>query len=164
MKLWLVAIFLFTLVFSCKGQDRDYSEVFPENPNSLAVVDNSILFSTEENYELADKLVTYGDKTTRQIVVVTVDSISPYNNIQKYANDLGSYWGVGEKNINNGLVIVLSKPLKKVGIATGYGTEKVLTDSICKQIIDRVMIPKFKNGNYFEGMDEGIDALIEAWK
>lgn len=164
MKLSLISIFLFTVIFSCKGQDRDYSEVFPENPNSLAVVDNSNIFSTEENYELAAKLVNYGDVTTRQIVVVTVDSISPYNDIQKYATDLGSYWGVGQKDLDNGLLIVLSKPLRKVAIATGYGTEKVLTDSICEQIIDSVMIPEFKNDNYFKGIDNGVDALIEAWK
>lgn len=163
MKLSLVSIFIITLIFSCKGQELDYSKVFPENTISLAVLDNSQLFSATENYNLADKLVKYSDRTTRQIAVVTVDSISPYIDIQKYASDLGSYWGVGQKDLDNGLVIVLSKPIRKVAIATGYGTEKILTDSICKQIIDSVMIPKFKKGHYYEGVSKGVDSLIEAW-
>lgn len=163
MKLSLVSILLFTVIFSCNGQDRNYSEIFPENPNSLAVVDNSNIFSTAENYELAAKLVEYGEVTTRQIAVVTVDSISPYNDIQKYAADLGNYWGVGQKDLDNGLVIVLSKPLRKVAIATGYGTEKVLTDSICKHIIDIVMTPKFKTGDYFEGINNSVDTIINIW-
>ncbi len=163
MKLLLISFFIFTLVFSCKGQERDYSEVFPENPKALAVVDNSNIFSNAENYELAVKLVRYGDSTTRQIAVVTVDSIAPYNDIQKYASDLGNYWGIGQKDLDNGLLIVFSKPLKKVAIATGYGTMKVLTDSICKQIIDSVMIPKFKNRDYYQGIDKGVDTIIKIW-
>ena len=103
-------------------------------------------------------MVKYADATTRQIVVVTVDSISPYSDIQKYASDLGSYWGVGHKDLDNGLVIVLSKPLRKVAIAIGYQrTEKILTDSICKQIIDSIMIPNFKNDDYYEGIDNCVD-------
>ncbi|AFL81288.1 beta-propeller domain-containing protein, methanol dehydrogenase [Aequorivita sublithincola DSM 14238] len=163
MKLSLLSILLFSIILSCKGQNIDYSKVFLENPNSVSVVDSSHIFSTSENFELATKLVQYGEKTTRQIAVVTVDSISPYNDIQKYATDLGKYWGVGQNNLDNGLLIVLSKPLRKVAIATGFGTEKVLTDSICKQIIDSVMIPKFKTGDYYEGVNMGVDRLIIIW-
>ncbi|MBG43060.1 MAG: hypothetical protein CL530_03740 [Aequorivita sp.] len=163
-KFLLSSILLLTFVLSCKVKERDYSTVFQENPSSLAVVDYSHIFSISENYELANKLVQYEEKTTRKIAVVTVDSISPYDDIQKYASDLGNYWGVGQKDIDNGLLIVFSKPLRKVAISTGYGTEKVLTDSICKQIIESVMIPNFKNGDYFKGIDNGVDTLIEAWK
>ncbi|SRX54578.1 YgcG family protein [Aequorivita sp. CIP111184] len=162
-KFLLSSILLLTCVLSCKVNDRDYSTVFQVNTPSLAVIDSSQIFSISENYELANKLVKYGEKTTRQIAVVTVDSISPYDDIQKYGSDLGNYWGVGQKDIDNGLIIVFSKPLRKVAISTGYGTEKVLTDSICKQIIDSVMIPKFKEDKYYEGIDLGVDALIKIW-
>ncbi len=163
MKLSLLSFLLLITVLSCKSQDKENSTVFQENPNSLAVVDYSYIFSISENNELATKLGQYGDKTTRQIAVVTVDSIFPYNDIQKYASDLGNYWGVGQKDLDNGLLIVFSKPLRKVAISTGYGTEKVLTDSICKQIIDSVMIPKFKEDKYYEGIDMGVDAIIKIW-
>jgi uncharacterized protein len=163
MKLSFLSILLFIIVLSCKSQDKKYSTVFQDNPNSLALVDSSNIFSISENDSLALKLVRYGDRTTRQIAVVTVDSISPYKDIQKYASDLGNYWGVGQKDIDNGLLIIFSKPLRKVAISTGFGTEKVLTDSICKQIIDSVMIPKFKEDKYYEGIDLGVDALIKIW-
>jgi uncharacterized protein len=163
MKLSFLSILLFIIVLSCKSQDKKYSTVFQDNPNSLAIVDSSNIFSISENDSLALKLVRYGDRTTRQIAVVTVDSISPYNDIHKYASDLGNYWSVGQKDIDNGLLIVLSKPLRKVAISTRYGTEKVLTDSICKHIIDSVMIPKFKDGNYYEGINKGVDTIIKIW-
>ncbi|TXD70822.1 TPM domain-containing protein [Aequorivita lipolytica] len=163
MKLSLLSFVIFASIFSCKSQGKEYLTIFQDNPNSLAIVDNSNIFSISENIDLATKLVQYGDKTTRQIAVVTVDSISPYNDIQKYASDLGNYWGVGQKDIDNGLLIVFSKPLRKVAISTGYGTEKVLTDSICKQIIDSVMIPKFKEDKYYEGIDMGVNAIIKIW-
>ncbi|WP_347374127.1 TPM domain-containing protein [Aequorivita sp. Q41] len=163
MKFSLAAILLFISVFSCKSKDPEFSNAFQKNPNALAVSDYSNIFSTSENLVLATKLVDYEALTTRQIAIVTVDSISPYSSIQDYASDLGKYWGVGQKNLDNGLVIVFSKPLSKIAIASGYGTEKILTDEICKRIIDSVMIPKFKEKSYYEGINNGIDSLIQRW-
>jgi uncharacterized protein len=163
MKFSSTALLLFLLFFSCKSQVNSDSSILQENSNSLAVVDSSNIFSISENYDLANKLVQYAEKTTRQIVVVTVDSIFPYDDIRKYAGDLRNYWGIGQKDVDNGLVLVLSTSLKKVAISTGYGTKKILTDSICKKVIDSVMVPAFKKGNYYIGVDNGVDSLIEIW-
>ncbi|QCW98833.1 TPM domain-containing protein [Aggregatimonas sangjinii] len=61
-------------------------------------------------------------------------------------------------------MIVLSKPLRQVGIATGLGTEKILTDSICKQVLKTTMIPRFKDDMYYEGIAQGLDSLINKWE
>ena len=98
------------------------------------------------------------------MVVITVDSITPYTEIQKYASDLANAWGVGQKDKNNGLAIVVSDKLRKVGIATGTGTEKILTDSICKQVIETTMIPQFRNNEYFQGVSMALDSLIYKWR
>ena len=70
---------------------------------------------------------------------------------------------MGNADQDHGLVIVLCKPCQKVTIATGTGTEKILTDPICKAIIDSVMIPKFKDGDFFGGTKQGVLKIIEKW-
>lgn len=126
--------------------------------------DYDSIFSPLQRKELSDILYDYNIKTTRQIVVVTIDSILPYSNIQKYATDLSNYWGVGDAERNNGLTIVMCNPCRQIGIVTGYGTELVLTDEICKSVIDNVIIPEFKNGKYYDGIKKGVTELIEKWK
>ena len=100
---------------------------------------------------------------TRQIVVVTVDDISPYNDIQEYASDLAGRWGVGSADKNNGLVVVLCLPLRKVGIATGIGTQLILRDETCKKVIENIMLPEFKAERYYIGIKKGISELIIKW-
>jgi len=161
MKKIVFILFLSINLFSCKYFEHE-NTVFPE-PFGI-VNDYGHLFNKTEQYQLYQKLYDYDLKTTRQITIVTVDSIKPYKNIQKYATALGQEWGVGDKNKNNGIVIVLCSPLHQIGIATGYETESILTDSICKQVIDNTMIPKFKNSEYFDGINQGIVELIKEWK
>ena len=66
--------------------------------------------------------------------------------------------------VNNGLVIVVSKNLKQTAISTGFGTEKILTDLICKKVIDSVMIPEFKKDEFSTGIKKGLAELISKWK
>ena len=68
-----------------------------------------------------------------------------------------------QKDTDNGLMIIFSKPLRQVGIATGYGTEKILTDSICNQVLEGTMLPYFKQDKYYEGISKGLDSLIHKW-
>jgi uncharacterized protein len=77
---------------------------------------------------------------------------------------LGQTWGVGSAEKNNGLTIVLCNPCGQIGIASGTGTELILTDEICKKIIDEKIIPEFKNGKFYNGIKKGILELIENWK
>jgi uncharacterized protein len=97
-------------------------------------------------------------------VIVTIDSIKPYESIQRYATDLGEKWGIGSAEKNNGLAIVVCNPCKQIGIATGTGTELILTDEICKKVIEEKIIPEFKNGEFYNGIKKGVIELIEKWK
>ncbi|CAM1364686.1 TPM domain-containing protein [Tenacibaculum xiamenense] len=132
--------------------------------NSTIVNDYDFIFNHEEELELTKTLHDYNIKTTNQIVIVTVGSIEPYKNLQKFASDLGRYWGVGTKEKDNGLIIVLCKPCRKISIATGFGTEKILTDEICAEIIDNTIIPEFKKDNYYSGVKKGLEEIIRKWK
>lgn len=174
----ILVLFLTFNLLSCKGSaneprttkpisDFDLSTVekFRETKlKGLIINDYDSIFSTFQREELSKILYEYDVNTTRQIVVVTIDSIHPYSDIQKMATDLGDYWGVGTAEKDNGLVILFCKPCRQIGIATGYGTELVLTDDICKEVIDKTMIPNFKKEAYYNGIKAGVTELITKWQ
>ncbi|MFD2541727.1 TPM domain-containing protein [Lacinutrix gracilariae] len=174
----ILILFLTLNMFSCIGTAQetdtknnitefDFStiEKFRETKLKGQIVnDYDSIFSSSQRKELSDIILEYNVKTTRQIVVVTIDSLNPYSDIQKMATDLGNYWGVGTAEKDNGLIILLCKPCQKIGIATGYGTERFLTDEICNEVIDKTIIPEFKNGEFYEGMKNGVTELIAKWK
>ena len=136
-------------------------KVSKDNSSIINDYDNVFL---EKQKDTLEKLISnYAQKTTRQIAVVTVDYIKPYNDIQKFATDLANYWGVGDAKKDNGLLILLCRPCRKVTIVTGLGTEKILTDEICKEVIDNTIIPELKNGNFYKGIRNGVIDLIEKW-
>ena len=126
--------------------------------------DYNSVFSPSQRKELSDIIYDYNIETTRQIVIVTIDSIDPYSDIQKMANDFGKYLGVGTAEKNNGLIILLCKPCQKIGIATGLGTKMILTDEICKNVIDQTIIPEFKTGDFYNGIKNGVLELMKNWK
>lgn len=173
----ILILFLTLNLLSCKGSAQetetkkptpefDFSEMEKSNfPKPIGIInDYGQIFTESQRTELTKILYDYDIETTRQIVVVTIDSIKPYNNIQKYATDLGNNWGVGTAEKDNGLTIVVCNPCRQIGIATGSGTEKILTDEICKNVIDQTIIPEFKNGNFYDGIKKGVVELIEKWK
>jgi len=174
-----ILILLLTLnLLSCKGtaqetnvkqitNEFDFSTVekFRETKIKGQIInDYDSIFSPSQRKELSELIYDYNIETTRQIVVVTIDSINPYSDIQKMATDLGKYWGVGTVEKDNGLIVLLCKPCRKIGIATGTGTELILTNEICKEVIDQIIIPEFKNGNFYAGIKNGVTELIEKWK
>ena len=144
----------------------DFSNTKENNfPRRLSLVsDYEVIFSVEELVELTEIINDFQEETGNQIAVASINSIGNYDNFDKYTIDLSNFWGVGNREKNNGLTIIFSKKLKKVRITTGIGTEKILTDSICKIVIDKKIIPEFKKGNYYKGVKKGLLNLIEEWK
>lgn len=174
-KILILFLSLNLLCYKCLAQktenknsttEIEFSETKKDTfPKPIGIInDYGQLFTESQEAELTKILFNYNIETTRQIVVVTVNSISPYNNIQKYATDLGNNWGVGTANKNNGLAIVVCKPCKKIGIATGRGIEITLTDEVCTEVIEKNIIPKFKRGEFYNGIKSGITELIVKWK
>jgi uncharacterized protein len=128
------------------------------------VSDFEKIFTIEQRQILEKRLTEYEKSTTREFVIITTDSIKPYANIKDYSTDLLNDWAIGKNDTNNGLAIVFSKKLKEIRISTGLGTEKILTDEICKNIIDQTIIPEFKKGNFYIGIDKAITELMTNWK
>lgn len=110
---------------------------------------------------LEHKLVAYSDSTSNQVLVVTVNTVGDYDISDvalKYLRD----WGVGVKGRDNGLVILVAKDDHKVWIATGYGLEGAIPDVIAHRIIEAAMLPNFKEGHYYAGLDAAADLIFKA--
>jgi uncharacterized protein len=159
MKKFLFLLFsLLTSFTGVRAQD------IPPKPNPPRLVnDLANQFSTSETAALEQKLVAYSDSTSTQITVVTVPTTEPYP-IADYTFKLGREWGVGQKDKNNGLVLLWAPNDRKVYIATGYGMEGAIPDAIAKRIISTIIIPEFKNGQFYNGIDKGVDAIISYSK
>nr|WP_321245639.1 TPM domain-containing protein [uncultured Psychroserpens sp.] len=160
-------LFIFTLLscVSCKTDTAtavDYS-LLPKNKEQHVVVDLSNLFTLSETQTLSKKIIDYESNSTNEIAILTVNSIEPFTDIALYSSAIGNYWGVGKKEKDNGLVIVISKEQRLIWFSPGDGTTKILTDSICQNIIDQSILPDFKNGNFYQGINQGLDAVLQKW-
>lgn len=112
-------------------------------------------------YTINSKLGDLERKTSVQVAVVAVRSIG-YADIFNFAQELFNTWGIGQAKKDNGLLILLVTDQKTVRFHTGYGLEGVLPDAVCKQIQIKSMVPSFKEGDYDQGISNGIDDVISV--
>lgn len=127
------------------------------------VNDYTNTLTPEQKQALENKLVAIDDSTSTQIAVVIVPTTGAAD-VADYATELGRAWGVGGKNFNNGVILLIAKNDRKLNISPGYGLEGSLTDVTASHIIEDVIKPNFKGEDYYRGIDEGTDAIISAVK
>lgn len=138
------------------GQTYD----FPPRP-AQPVLDQGEMLSPAQERQLAGKLVGFEDTTSTAIVVVTVQDLNGAP-VSDYAFELGRAWGVGQEEKDNGVVVLVSRGDRKMFIATGYGVEGALPDAVANRIVERIITPAFREGRYYDGLDRGTDAIIQA--
>jgi uncharacterized protein len=137
----------------------------PEKPSfQTSVYDYANVLSPEEKTQLEEKLIKYSDSTTTQIVVITIESLKN-EDVSQLATKWGQTWGIGgTKKDDNGVIILLAKAERKIAINPGYGLEDRLTAGIGGEIIRNIIVPEFKAGSYYQGLDKGTDAIIDVFK
>jgi uncharacterized protein len=155
MKKLLFAFLVLTCLVSA-GQDLPKPPVPPRLVNDFAHV-----MTADQIADLENKLVAYDDTTSIQIAVVTISTTGDYD-IGDYSQKLFREWKIGNKQTNNGLLILAAISDHKVYITTGYGMEGVVPDITAKQIIDNEIVPNFRANNYYRGFDLATDAVIKA--
>jgi len=133
--------------------------VKPEKQTS--VYDYVNLLSSGQKAALEQKLVRYADSTSTQIVIAIIHSTKG-EDINYLGAKWGEKWGIGQADEDNGILVLLAKDDRKIAISTGYGVEEFLTDFMSKRIIESVIIPQFKQGNYYAGLDQGSDAIFQV--
>lgn len=132
---------------------------FPELTGRI--VDRASLLSDAQRKELSRKLEDLETKTTAQFVVVTLTSLSG-RTIEEYGYQLGRHWGIGQKTTNNGVLLIVAPNERKVRIEVGYGLEERLTDAQSSVIINRIILPAFKRGEFSQGIVQGAAAMLQV--
>jgi len=125
------------------------------------VVDDANLLSASDKAALTAELKALEDKSSDQVVVVTVHSLQGYT-IEEYGYQLGRHWGIGTKELNNGVLLIVAPTERKVRIEVGRGLEPIVTDAIANIIISTSMLPQFRSGNFAEGIKDGVDDIVLA--
>jgi uncharacterized protein len=144
------------------------SQEIPDKPDPPRLVnDYAGILTQEENSSLEWKLENFSNSSSTQIVVVTVNDLGNYDAGQ-FAYEIGQKWGVGKKGKNNGVVLLVkpktSESRGQAYISVAYGLEDTLTDALAKRIVEIVMIPRFKENNYYGGIDDATTAIIDVTK
>ena len=128
------------------------------------VNDFSKVLITSENKFLEKELVNYNLRTGNAIVFVSLDSLTDPRTKDQYTIEEAALlyfnkWGIGDKVKNNGVLLMMSRSPRRVRIQVGTGLGVVLTDSYCKEIIDNNLVPNFKQGLFFTGIKEAVEAI-----
>ncbi|MBT8184772.1 MAG: TPM domain-containing protein [Eudoraea sp.] len=150
-------LLLFLFCYSLQGQ----FEIPPKPADPTSVYDYIGLLKSAEKSDLEQKLIGYSDSTSTQIVVAIIESTEG-ENINFLGAQWGEKWGIGQADKDNGVLVLLAQGDRRIAINTGYGVEGALTDALSKRIIDRVIIPEFKKGDYYQGLNKGSDAIFAA--
>jgi len=124
------------------------------------VVDDAGILSAATKADLTDKLAALEQKTSRQLVVVTLPSLQGYE-ISDFGYQLGRSWGIGQKGTNNGILFIVAPNEHKTRIEVGYGLEPIVTDAFSSVVIQTQMLPRFRQGDFNGGVRAGADALIQ---
>ena len=136
-----------------------HAKDLPQQFNPPRLVNDYVgILSQQEFMSLESKLVAYNDSTSTQIAIL-IERSTEGEDIFSYTQRLAESWGIGQSGKDNGVLLYMATEDRKLRIHTGYGAEFFLTDALAKRIIDNVIIPNFKNGNYFQGFDRAIDII-----
>ncbi len=154
-------LLIFGLLFSvCASAQID--KVIPKRPSPPRLVNDYTNTLTDYQVSaLEKKLVAYDDSTSNQVAVVIVSTTGDYS-VEEVGLEILRRWGVGNKDKNNGIVLLIAKDDRKLRIEVGYGLEGAIPDITAKSIIDNEIKPSFKEDNYYRGIDLGTDAIIKA--
>lgn len=125
------------------------------------VVDLSHTLSTEQRQSLDAQLRDFEQRKGSQIAVLIVSRTEP-EAIEQYAIRVAEQWKLGRKKIDDGAILVIAKDERALRIEVGYGLEGVLNDATCKRIIDDIIVPYFRKGDFYGGISAGVDAMMSV--
>lgn len=128
-------------------------------PSTTLVNDWAEVFSASQRNALESKLVNFNNTNSTQIVVITQSGID--RELNEYSTDIIEKWGIGQKGLSNGVLLLIDPTKHNTYIATGSGAEGWLPDILAKRIIDNNLLPAFKEGNYYDGTNEATDMIMK---
>ena len=125
------------------------------------VVDEAAVLNMTDRAAFTESLAGLETKTTDQLVVVTLKSLQG-TSVEDYGYQLGRRWQIGQKDKNNGVLLIVVPSERKIRIEVGYGLEGTLTDAISRIIIENSILPRFKAGDVPGGIKRGVEDIIQV--
>jgi uncharacterized protein len=149
-----LALLLVLLLLPVAATAQDFPEL------TGRVVDAADILPPDVEARIAARADAIEKQTSAQLVVATLPSLQGYE-IEDYGYKLLRHWRIGQKDKNNGAILIIAPNERKVRIETGYGLEPVLTDALSSVIIQRTIIPEFRAGNFPAGVEAGFEAMAK---
>jgi len=150
--LWLVALPL--------GVAHAADELIPVPPLQALVTDLTATLTPEQRAGLESRLRAFDERKGSQLAVLIVPTTQP-EAIEQYAIRVVEQWKLGRKKVDDGVLLLVAKNDRSVRIEVGYGLEGVLSDAITKRIINDLIVPRFKQGDFFGGIDASVEQMIK---
>lgn len=136
-------------------------KISPKPAILYPVYDEAGLLTKAEKDQLNQKLIKFSDSTSTEIEVIIIPTTGG-EDVNYLATMYGEKWGIGQKGIDNGIVFLIATEDHTMAIQQGRAVEQYLTASVAGQIMDYIVTPNFKQGLWFEGINRGTTALMEA--
>jgi uncharacterized protein len=156
LRLW---IFIGPLAAFCVLHQVIAAPSFP--PLTGRVVDQANILDASVRSRLDSKLAELETKSGAQLVVATLRSLDGYD-IADFGYQLGRHWGIGKREKNNGVLLIVAPSDRKVRIEVGYGLEGDLTDAVTRLIIDNAILPRFRAGDFAGGIERGVQDIVQV--
>ena len=154
-------LFLFALLLAAWAGPARAADIPPRPKPFTFVTDQANLLNANDAKKLENGLRKYADTYGIQVVLVTVPTLGG-TSAADYARQLGTSWGVGQRDKNNGIVVLLSGKEHQMSIEAGSGLRSIITPELTRRVITQEMTPAFKQGNYFAGLSKGEDRAAVA--
>lgn len=152
----LLAVFLLCLACLAGAQ-----ELQPVPQLVTRVTDQTATLSADERARLEARLAAFEAEKGVQIAILLVPSVAP-EAIEQYSLRVAEAWKLGRKGVDDGVLLLIAKQDRKLRIEVGYGLEGALNDATAKRIISETITPRFKQGDFYGGIDAGLNALIKV--
>ena len=162
LKRLLLLLFIFSIC-TANNYAQKVQAVNPQTKIKNYVTDNSSILTPGQIQELETKLSNFEKETSNQVIVYIIPSLNG-ESLEETSFDIAEKNGIGQKGKDNGVLLFIVTQDRKLRIEVGYGLEGALPDALAGQIIRKEITPYFKQGEYFEGINAGVDAIIAATK
>lgn len=156
MRKFILTIFFISVSVLANSQNFDF---LPSQPTGM-VNDYADMLSTNEEYNLEQKLRSYRDTTSNVIVIAIINSLEGYSR-EEVATELMNNWRIWEGERYNGVLILISKTDRELKIEIGYGLEGAIPDAMANRIVQDILIPNLRNGSVYQGLDNATNAIIQ---
>src|SRR5437870_2248609 len=130
-------------------------------PLRSRVNDLAGMLPPEKTQQLEEQLRQFEEQTSHQIAVLTIPSLEG-DTLEDFSIRVAENWNIGRKGFDNGAILLIVRDDRKLRIEVGYGLEGVMPDAIASRIIREVIVPRFRDNDFGDGIEAGVDAIMKV--